>query len=177
MENASSHYDAKVALSKIMAHLLADKGAKPGVCQRLSVEVFYTLKWEVAFERYTLYWYIFVNPQIRRLSRGEVNGVTWNKTFVASKVKENCFDVKGTQVNVFITHVCSLLFTRTFSILTVPVREWCKVVILTVGDLVCTNLRCYYLPSTVFFTQKCQPSFLYWGPLYRIIYISEVSST
>ena len=55
MENASSHYDAKVALSKIMAHLLADKGAKPGVCQRLSVEVFYTLKWEVAFERYTLY--------------------------------------------------------------------------------------------------------------------------
>ncbi|CAH3027837.1 unnamed protein product, partial [Porites evermanni] len=52
MENASSHYDAKVALSKIMAHLLADKGAKPGVCQRLSVEVFYTLKLEVAFERY-----------------------------------------------------------------------------------------------------------------------------
>ena len=55
MENASSHYDAKVALSKIMAHLLADKGAKPGVCQRLSVEVLYTLKWEAAFERYTLY--------------------------------------------------------------------------------------------------------------------------
>ena len=116
MENASSHYDAKVALSKIMAHLLADKGAKPGVCQRLSVEVFYTLKWEVAFERYTLYWYIFVNPQIRGPSRGEVNGVTWNKTFVASKVKEKCFNVKGTQVNVFISHVCSLLFTRTFSL-------------------------------------------------------------
>lgn len=54
MENARSHYDAKVALSKIMAHLLADKGAKSGVYQRLSVEVLYTLKWEAAFERYVL---------------------------------------------------------------------------------------------------------------------------
>ena len=51
MESASSHYDVKVALSRITAHLLADKGAAPGVKQRLSVEVLYTLKWESAFER------------------------------------------------------------------------------------------------------------------------------
>lgn len=52
MESASSHYDVKVALGNIMAHLLADKGpAIPAVKQRLAVEVLYTLKWESAFER------------------------------------------------------------------------------------------------------------------------------
>lgn len=52
MESASSHYDVKVALSNIMAHLLADKGPGiPAVKQRLAVEVLYTLKWENAFER------------------------------------------------------------------------------------------------------------------------------
>ena len=53
MQSASSHYDVKVALSNIMAHLLADKGpAIPSMKQRLAVEVLYTLKWETAFERY-----------------------------------------------------------------------------------------------------------------------------
>ena len=52
MESAGSHYDVKVALSNIMAHLLADKSpAVPAVKQRLAVEVLYTLKWENAFER------------------------------------------------------------------------------------------------------------------------------
>ena len=52
MEKANSHYDVKVALSQIMAHLLADKRATPKVKQRLAVEALYTLKWESAFERY-----------------------------------------------------------------------------------------------------------------------------
>lgn len=52
MESAGSHYDVKVALTNIMAHLLADKGsALPAVKQRLAVEVLYTLKWENAFQR------------------------------------------------------------------------------------------------------------------------------
>ena len=57
MQSASSHYDVKVALSNIMAHLLADKGpAMPSMKQRLAVEVLYTLKWETAFERYRTYY-------------------------------------------------------------------------------------------------------------------------
>ena len=52
METASSHYDVKMALSQIMAHLLADKRATPKMKERLAVDVLYTLKWESAFERY-----------------------------------------------------------------------------------------------------------------------------
>ena len=50
METANSHYDVKIALSNITAHLLADKS--PTAKQKLAVEVLYTLKWETAFERY-----------------------------------------------------------------------------------------------------------------------------
>ncbi|XP_068721388.1 rotatin-like isoform X1 [Montipora capricornis] len=52
MESASSHYDVKMALSNITAHLQADKGATDGMKQRLAVEALYTLKWESAFGRF-----------------------------------------------------------------------------------------------------------------------------
>ena len=51
MESASSHYDVKMAISIIMAHLQADKGMTAGVKQRLAVQALYTLQWETALER------------------------------------------------------------------------------------------------------------------------------
>ena len=69
MESANSHYDVKVALSNITAHLLADKGpAIPAVKQKLAVEVLYTLKWENAFERYIhFYTCVVLHYRIRLL--------------------------------------------------------------------------------------------------------------
>ena len=51
MESASSHFDVKIAISKIMAHLQADKGLTTGMRQRLAVQALFTLQWEKALER------------------------------------------------------------------------------------------------------------------------------